>query len=150
MYQRRNGWISGVWLAFLIGFVAGCSEEKKPSYARVPTFPVKGQVLVDDAPGANLKVVLNPVGAAATPVTVSAFTDAEGKFTIGTYDGADGAPVGEYKLTFLWGAINLMTGRYEGPDKLNDRYSDPAKSEFPVTVKEGSETDLGAIKLTTK
>jgi len=136
----------------MIGLFAGCSKPKQPSYNRVPTFPVKGQVMVDDAPGANLQVVLNPVGAAAAPVTVSAFSDAEGKFSIGTYDGSDGAPAGEYKLTFAWKDINLMTGRYEGPDKLKDRYSDPAKSEFPVTVKEGSETDLdlGVIKLTTK
>jgi hypothetical protein len=150
MSHRWNGRISGVLLASVAGFAAGCSEEKTPSYNRVPTFPVKGQVLVDGAPANYLKVKLNSVGEAATPVDVSAFTDAEGKFMIGTYDGGDGAPAGEYKLTFEWGAINLFTGRYEGPDKLNGRYSDAAKSEFPLTVKEGNETDLGAITLTTK
>ena len=44
-----------------------------------------------------------------------------------------------------------MNGRFEG-DKLNGRYSDPEKSEFTVTVKEGDKegVDLGIITLTTK
>ncbi len=106
--------------------------------------------MVDGAPANYLQVTLNPVGAAATPLTTSAFTDEEGKFSIGTFEGGDGAPVGKYNLTFKWGAINMMNGRYEGPDKLNDRYSDAAKSEISVDVKEGSDTDMGAINLTTK
>jgi hypothetical protein len=43
-----------------------------------------------------------------------------------------------------------MSRDYSGPDKLNDRYSDPEKSEIKVTVMPGEPTDLGEIKLTTK
>ena len=84
------------------------------------------------------------------PISVAAFTDEEGRFSIGTYEGADGAPEGEYKLTFLWGQFSLMSGQYGGPDKLKKRYLNPEKSEFQFTVKPGEPTDLGTIELTTK
>ncbi|MFH1922367.1 MAG: hypothetical protein ABIP48_21095 [Planctomycetota bacterium] len=35
-------------------------------------------------------------------------------------------------------------------DKLKGKYSDPAKSEFKVTVTEGQPTDMGRFELTTK
>jgi|GEM_PF-6901309 len=50
----------------------------------------------------------------------------------------------------MWGAISLMSGRYEGPDKLKGRYSKLEKSEFSVTVEDGKENDMGEIALTTK
>ena len=78
-----------------------------------------------------------------------AFTDEEGKFEISTYESSDGVPAGEYALTFMWGKWN-MSGSYGGPDKLNDRYTDPKTSEVKVTVKDGEPTDLGTIELTTK
>ena len=150
MHTRRNGWIGGLLIACLVCLNAGCSSKGPTGPERVPTFPVKGQVLVDGAPAGSLQVILNPNGTPPVPTLISAMTDAEGKFTIGTYESNDGAPAGEYKATFEWKPLNMMTGRYEGSDKLNDRYKEPAKSEVSVSVTEGSDTDLGEIKLTTK
>lgn len=129
--------------------LSGCGSGER-EYDRVATFPVKGQLTVDGKPEGQVLIKLHPVGKPATVVTSSNFTNPDGTFTIGTYEGQDGAPVGEYKLTFMWGQINLMSGRYGGPDKLQKRYTDPEKSEFSVSVKEGVESDLGTIALTTK
>ena len=116
---------------------------------RAETFPIHGKVLVDGQPAANVAIKMYPnTDDPETPLTSSTFTDMDGNFAIGTYEGADGAPVGDYKLTFMWGQINLMTGRYEGPDKLKDRYSDPETTEFEFTVV-APENDWGTIELTT-
>jgi len=86
-----------------------------------------------------------PQSAVKTPI--SGFTDPEGNFSIGTYQKGDGAPVGAYNLTFMWGQHSLFTGRYGGPDKLRGLYNDPEKSEVTVTVREGKPNNLGEIKL---
>jgi hypothetical protein len=83
------------------------------------------------------------------PTISSAFTDKQGKFSISTYEQADGVPVGSYVLTFEWGQWNMMSMQYGGPDKLNGKYSDPKTSEVRFEVKAGEPTDLGTIKLTT-
>ena len=69
---------------------------------------------------------------------------------ISTYNAGDGVPPGEYTLTFAWQEFNLLSRQYSGPDKLKQRYSDPANSTFKITVKEGEELDMGIIALTTK
>ena len=43
-----------------------------------------------------------------------------------------------------------MSRNYGGPDKLNGRYADPAKSTTRITVTSEGETDLGELALTTK
>lgn len=142
-----------VVLTFVVPAVlacAGCNEERRGP-ERVPTFPITGVVHVDGKPQSNLLVKSIPAEDAqnAAAVTSSAYTDDKGRFEIGTYESGDGAPVGEYRLTFMWGQRNLMNGRYSGPDKLGDRYSDPKKSEIKVHVNEGEPNELGVIELKT-
>lgn len=137
--------------ALLWGLVVlpACDSEPRGG-PRVPTYPIVGQVTVDGAPAGNLLVVCHSTdGESAVPISISAYTDAEGHFSISTYEGGDGAPVGTYALTFMWGQINLMSGRYGPPDKLHGRYADPETSEFTVSVVEGAEIDLGVIELAT-
>jgi hypothetical protein len=139
-------------VALLIGVLthAGCQDEPRGG-PRVITVPITGKVLVDGKPQAQVQVQAQPVsGSTPTHTTPSAFTDAEGNFAIQTYEAGDGAPAGEYKLTFRWGQISLMSGRYEG-DKLKGKYANPARSEHSVSVSESDEPiNLGTIKLTTK
>ncbi len=117
-----------------------------------PVFPVKGVVHVDGAPAYMLKVAVHSAaGESVTdPVWSSVYTNEKGEFAISTYSQNDGVPEGEYVMTFLWGELNPLSMEYGGPDKLNDRYSDPAASKFPLSVKPDSKTDLGVIELTTK
>jgi len=132
-------------ITFLLGISVGCGNSQKGP-PREETYPITGVVQFDGQPAENLKVTLHR----ESGQSLGAYTDASGNFSVGTYEAGDGAPVGTYKLTFMYGAINLMSGRYSGPDKLKGKYSDPEKSEYTATVSEGEPCDLGVIELTSK
>ncbi|HUG93351.1 MAG TPA: hypothetical protein VML55_21100 [Planctomycetaceae bacterium] len=140
-------------LALLVpALLAGCGGPGGPH--RKETFPVVGQVVVDGQPPASpVKVRLHDLqGMGGEHPTVShAMTGDDGRFEISTYESGDGAPAGDYVLTFEWGRMNLMSMQYGGPDKLGGRYADPQKSKirFSVTPDDGA-VDLGRIELTTK
>ena len=132
-----------------LAFCQGCGE-KMPDGPRVPTFPVVGQILVDGKPPDYLAVTLEPQFEKPQVIPGSgAYTDKDGKFAISTFETGDGAPAGTYKLTFMWGQINLLNGQYSGPDKLKGRYKKPDDSKHNVTVTD-QKIDLGTIELTTK
>lgn len=137
----------------LAALAAGCGGPKN-TFVRDKMTKVTGVLLVDGKPepmvGVRMIRVGGPDESAGTSkmLTASGITDDEGKFVIGTYDkgpGGDGAADGEYTLTFQWGQINLLGGRYEG-DKFKGKYADPAKSEYKVEVS-GEPVDLGVIDL---
>lgn len=135
--------------------VVGCSRGPK-GVPRDPVTRVSGTILIDGKPEQMVSVQLARVGEPDSTATTSkaltpaSFTDAEGKFSIGTYEGGpngDGAPKGEYALTIQWGELNLIGGLYSG-DKFKGKYADPAKSEFKVTVAD-KPVDLGNLELKT-
>jgi len=136
-----------VVVAVLCPLLCSCGGEEP---FRKETFPVTGEVYVDGQPGGMLRVKCHDVKGLDTdhPTLSSALTDASGKFQISTYEASDGVPEGEYVLTFMWGTMNLLKGNYGGPDKLNDRYTDPETSEHRFTVVAGKPNDLGRIELT--
>lgn len=84
------------------------------------------------------------------PTVSWAMTGDGGTFAISTYESGDGAPPGEYALTFHWGEMNLISMNYGGKDRLKNKYSKPEDSVVKFTVKEGSPVDLGEISLSTK
>ncbi len=136
-------------VAILVAITVGCSPQGPP---RTPTFPITGQVYVDGQPAAELAVFFTNANGVdkEQPTFSTANTDAEGKFEVSTYESGDGIPEGTYAVTFMWGQVNLMTMSYGGPDKLNDRYSNPETSTFKVTVKRGEPANMGKLLLTTK
>lgn len=137
-------------LLMCIALISGCGGEEP---FRKTTSPVKGKLTVDGvAPGSAVQIQCHPVAGLDTqhPTASSTDSDPEGNFMISTYNAGDGVPAGEYTLTFAWQEFSLLSRQYAGPDKLKDRYSDPAKSTIRITVKEGEELDLGTIALTTK
>lgn len=136
-----------------IALIAGCSKEES-TFVRDPVTRVTGTLLIDGQPEEMVAIRLNRVGdvdenaGTSQVLTPSAFTDKEGKFSIGTYDKGpqgDGAAPGDYKLTFQWGQINLLGGRYEG-DKFNGKYRNPDDSEWSITVVKDP-VDVGTIDL---
>lgn len=118
------------------------------------TIRVSGQVFVDgQPPGASVQIMAHESGGMDKehPSVTQAITENDGKFSMTTYETGDGMPPGEYVLTFTWQEFNVFSMSYGGPDKLNDRYNDPQKSEVKVFVKSGGKPiDLGEIKLTTE
>lgn len=142
-------------LAVILVTSTGCDRGPK-GIVRDPVTRVSGTILIDGQPEQMVAVQLARVGepdpkaGTSKVLTPSAFTDADGKFSIGTYDGGpngDGAPKGEYALTIQWGQLNLIGGLYSG-DKFKGKYADPAKSEFKVTVAD-KPVDLGELELET-
>jgi hypothetical protein len=140
----------------LLLLVTGCGP-KDPPMVRDTVNKVTGRILIDGEPEPTVAVRLTRIGgpdaSAGTSkmLTPGGFTDNDGKFSIGTYEGGadgDGAPDGKYAITIQWGQVNLLGGRYEG-DLFNGKYADPDKSEFTVEVK-GGPVEIPTIELTTK
>ena len=146
LYWNTCGLRSFAGFAILVA--VGCTEPSN----RKPTYPVSGQVVVDGQPAENLAVRAHQIEGfdAENPTYASAFTDAEGRFVLSTYEAGDGIPEGKYSLTFMWGKINPLSMAYGGPDRLKGRYTDPQKSEVVIDVGPDSEIDLGRIELTTR
>ncbi|HEY0985291.1 hypothetical protein [Schlesneria sp. T3-172] len=144
-----------VTLGIFLGFI-GCERGPK-GVVRDKVSKVTGTLLIDGEPESMVAVRLirvngpDPEAGTSQVIVPSAYTDDEGKFTIGTYEGgpnADGAPKGDYAVVFQWGQINLIGGNYAG-DKFKGKYSDPEKSEIKLTVADAP-VDLGEIQLSTK
>jgi len=139
-------------LVSIAGTCLSTASCQKTDPNRKETIPVCGEVYVDGQPAAMLQIQCHPVEGMDTqqPTITQAVTDQEGKFQLATYEAGDGAPVGEYKLTFVWQNFSAVAASYSGPDKLKKRYADPGKSPFPLRVEKGKQVDLGRIELSTK
>jgi len=138
-------------LVTIVALLVGCGGEAPPF--RKATSPAKGKLTVDGtAPGSGIQIQCHPTaGPDATHPTVSAIeSDADGNFSISTYQAGDGLPAGDYTLTFTWQEFNVMSRSYSGKDKLNGRYADPKTSPIKLSVKDGEENDMGTVALTTK
>lgn len=106
----------------------GCGD------SRLTCYPASGQVLVRGQPAEGALVVLHPVASEpANGPRPTATTDADGRFRLTTYEAADGAPPGNYRVTVRWPPKKKGPGD-DGPDRLGNRYSDPLSSRLTVTV----------------
>jgi len=137
-------------------------EERSTGIEEVPTYPVQGEVFLNGEPAAGVTAVLhlqNPPtpapGEPGVPPQIYGSVDEQGKVHFRTYEEGDGAPVGEYAVTFQWkparpGGINLGGRGGEArsqPDKLGGKYIDPDDSEYSLTVTAGAANNLGRIEL---
>ncbi|QDU56692.1 hypothetical protein [Aeoliella mucimassa] len=80
-----------VLLTLIFGSVAGCGNKNDGRPQRVP---VSGRVLLDGEAAAEAMVVFYPSNG-STPAA-QGNTDAEGNFTLSTFDAKDGAVPGSY------------------------------------------------------
>ena len=119
-------------LAFLltgtVAALAGCTREP----GRPPTYAVAGKVLNGNKPVANATIVFHPADPTPDAVKPRGTTRADGTFTLTTYDGNDGAPAGEYRVT----VEQWLAGRPDdGPsNRLNPKLSKPDSSGLRATV----------------
>jgi hypothetical protein len=122
--------------------VAGCGEPE-PTSALPPVFPVKGKVIYRGKGLEGVVVQLNPLFD-SIKFTPEGKTGADGSFSVSC--GPDGAPAGEYVVTFSYpqqtdpGDEGSMVDRWKG------KYSDPKKSKFKVKIVDGP-NELPAFKL---
>ncbi len=144
LYQR---------LVLLIGFtgfaISGCGSDGPP---KVETSPVKGEILVDGKPVAGVTVVLHNLKAAdvENDAQSNAHTDESGKFSVSTIVPDDGAPLGEFAVTFFWADAPLLGSGEDAKDKLNGRYASAGQSTFKIKVEKDKPVDMGKIELKTR
>jgi hypothetical protein len=123
---------------FVLATALGCSQGD----GRVAVHPVEGQLTWNGQPLPNAFVVLHPKDPTDTRVLPArAQTDAAGKFQVTTYEQADGAAVGEYKVTVeFYRPIKNGSGFEPGPNVLPPKLARPDTSEISVRVAEGKNT----------
>lgn len=145
-----RGVFSALGLSILCLGLTGCDPGAPAPIDPKAVVPIKGVIQLDGVPTEKISVILHPkdLGEDGRNDTPSrGLTNADGKFAITTYYQDDGAPIGEYSITFKQ---ELLTHLKPAPDELQGKYSNPATSNHTVTVKgdEGEEgIDMGLIEL---
>ena len=137
---------SGLFIVILGGAVAGCSG----TISAPKTTPVKGSVLYRGKPAAGVRVTFHPqFRSGAVQFTPSGLTDKDGVFTLSTAAAGDGAPVGEYVVTFDLPQVEsdrANSGIEVEVDAWKGKYSDPAASTWKVRVEKG-DNELAPFRL---
>jgi len=135
--------------------VPGCAKREFQNL-RQATYPVQGMVTLDGKPVANATIVFKPVDASKFKwrEQPQAKSDAEGRFTVFTYEANDGAPVGDYRV----GIAVLAAAEDEGSDqvrrdksapKIPAVYGDAATSGLTARV-EAKPTELAPFELSAR
>ncbi|MCX7400115.1 MAG: hypothetical protein NT138_20790 [Planctomycetales bacterium] len=102
--------------------LAGCGD------GRPSLVPINGTVTLNGTPVEGAQLGFEPQEIEGYSRPSMAITDAQGKFTIGTYDKADGIPAGSYKVSvFKRDVVSKL------PENFNSE--DTASSVVPVTYK---------------
>jgi hypothetical protein len=145
MIPRFESFVPFGLLSALVFASLGCGDGRKTLY------PVTGEVFVDGKPAQDAFVYFIPVNE-ADPKVVHPFArvDENGAFAVTTYNTGDGAPSGDYVVTFKWPeASGMLKQNWDGPDRLKGKYADAKKKEFTVQI-EAKETKLPRYDLTVK
>jgi hypothetical protein len=106
---------------------AACGGPPPPDPNRKATFPVSGKVLVGDRPLARAVVTFHPLDD-AKGARAYARTDAEGAFSLSTYEIGDGAPAGRY-------AVSVLQDADAAAAPASAAYANPKTSGLIVEVK---------------
>jgi len=133
-----------VFAALATAALCGCSKGSR----HVDVQPVEGQVMWNGKPLEGAQVVFCPQGDAAAGVSAPrARTGPDGRFHLGTYDKADGAPEGQYVVTVVDFPL-LRTGSeaIPGPNVLPQKYANPKTSDLRAQIAKGPNV-LPALQL---
>lgn len=103
------------------------------------TAPVSGTVLVKGKPAAGVTVKFHPkFDIGAVRFVPSGVTNKDGRFILSTAAANDGAPPGEYAVTFeLMRATSDKAGLDVEVDAWKGKHADPAAGKWPATVRSG-------------
>jgi len=122
----------------LVGASAGCGGA---GITPPKTAPVKGAVHVKGKPAAGVMVKFHPMfDIGKVKYVPYGESGVDGQFTLSTGAGGNGAPRGEYVVTFEKPRIvsdPAASGIETEVDDFKGRYSDPSKSQVKVTVQSG-------------
>ena len=117
--------------------VAGCSQQVSPP----ATAPVSGSVMLKGQPAAGVRVTLHPqFNMGRIKWGVVGETGPTGEFSVGTGAPGNGAPPGEYVVTFTKPRIDSDPERNGSEIEVDDfqgKYSDPEDSLWTASIKKG-------------
>ena len=126
----------GLLSLLVVCICAGCSERVSPP----ATAPVSGSVLLKGEPVAGVRVRMYPLfDMGRIEWGVVGETGPTGEFKMGTGVPGNGAPPGEYVVTFTKPRIDSdpANGLEIEVDDFEGKYSDPDNSELTVTITKG-------------
>jgi len=118
----------------LLALFSGCGSDQAPVY------PTQGKLLVRGQPAANAFVQFYPQSGLAKDQRLAprARVAADGRFHLMTFQPGDGAPAGTYQVTVEWPGTSVSGSQdpesSAGPDRLQGRYQDPARSGLTAEV----------------
>jgi hypothetical protein len=120
--------------------LASCS---KPPLPGPQPHPVHGKIVYRGQPAKGFRVTFHTTmawkGAQFRP---SGMTDENGEYRLRSYQSDDGAPAGEYVVTFEWpqqlNTPDLDDAVQRTMDRLQGLYNNPKKSRFKAVVHEGN------------
>lgn len=135
----------------ILASVLGCEDQSRPN-----AVPAGGKVMFQKStPAEGAMVVFHPTNY-DTEKRIGgkpfATVEADGSFSLTTFEKGDGAPEGEYGVTIEWrGKPRATSGKFKfgsddddaenrtggGKSMLNPKYGNPAKPAFTVTVTKG-------------
>lgn len=131
---RKSSRIVGLLLLAASVALPACSD----SEVRLPVYPVTGQVKLPSGPATGALVVFHPKNGDLNAPRPNGNVDAQGRFTLTTYEAGDGAPAGEYAVTVELRKL-IVEGRdaRPGPNVIAPKYSQPSTTILQVRVTEG-------------
>jgi hypothetical protein len=98
-----------------------------------------GTVLVRGSPMAGIRVTYHPqFNIGKVKFTPNGITNSQGKFTLSSGKPGDGAPPGEYIVTFDYPFVT-SDGVEQEIDLFKGEYSNPATSQWKVKIKKDSQ-----------
>ncbi len=126
--QRRHRQLHAAGLAALAATFIGCAQSE------LPVYPVSGHVAFEGDAAHGAQVVFHPLSDELN-VRPSAEVDAMGNFRVSTYRTGDGAPAGEYIVTFTWHPYVIDGEDYKpGPNALPEFYASAGRSPLVIEI----------------
>ncbi|GEM_PF-758778 len=136
-----KSWVGNLLIVSAILVCQGCGGEAW----QAATHPSSGSLTVNDQPAVGAVVELHSVG--KQPDTRNsrpwAIVQADGSYTLSTYQSGDGAPLGDYAITIRW-PPDVTQPSME--DQLGGAYATAQKTKWKVTINDG-ENVLPAIAI---
>jgi hypothetical protein len=133
--------------AIALAPIIGCGD------GGLPVYSVTGTVKVDSKPADGVMVIFCPTEGADELMKLRPYglTGPDGTFRLTTFDPADGAPAGNYKVIMQWPA--QVSGKGDermasGRDRLRGRYMNLDRSQFTAKIED--DTELPPFDLTSK
>ncbi len=130
----------------IVCFFVGCHRSEYPK----ETYPVSGLIQTSDGtPASDVRVTLHSskVLSDGDPFRPSGMSGDDGRFQLSTYETKDGAPEGEYMITFRWTEKRKTPLDPIPKDKLQNRFALPTDKSLTCKIIQADSQDLGTFEI---